>query len=56
MKEKTISEQFEEIKKEMCDKYCKWPERYLAEIECPDEAQEVMIEEKCKDCPLNKLV
>ncbi len=52
----TIAEQMTEIVETMCDKYCKYPERYLAVIENPDEAQEVMIEEVCKDCPLNKLV
>ena len=24
-KEKTISQQFEEITREMCEEYCKWP-------------------------------
>ena len=52
----TVTEQIQQTVETMCDKFCKYPERYLAVIENQDEAQEVMIEEVCKDCPLNKLV
>ena len=43
--DKTISEMFEEIKEEMCDKYCK----YI------DQLGEEEIDELCSDCPLNRL-
>ena len=52
----TVTEMIQQTVETMCDKYCKMPERYLATIKDPDEAQETMIEEVCKDCPLNKLV
>ena len=52
----TVTEQIQQTVETMCDKYCKIPGEYLEKYKDPDEAQEVMIEEKCKDCPLNKLV
>lgn len=36
--------EFEEIKEQMCDKYCRYPHL----LDCD-------IEDICKDCPLNKL-
>ena len=48
---KTISEQMEEIKQIMCDKYCKFP--YLWDEE--KEGQELCESELCENCPLNRL-
>ena len=42
----TIDQIVEEVKEEMCDKYCKYPEEY--------EGSE-MIDVICVDCPLNRL-
>jgi RNase P subunit RPR2 len=46
---KTITELLEEIKGQVCDKYCRFPEAY------PENEQERMYEEKCNNCPLNLL-
>lgn len=45
----------EKIKEEMCDHYCKMPEWYLANYKDPDEAHEVMVNECCTKCPLERL-
>lgn len=50
-KEKTISQQFEDITREMCEKYCKWPDLWDEE----KEGVELCESEHCKNCPLNKL-
>ena len=34
---------------EMCDKYCKYPESY-------DEDDDKLYEERCDNCPLNRLI
>ncbi len=52
----TITEIVQEVVEEMCDKYCRMPAKYVMEINDVDEAQETMINEVCKDCPLNKLI
>ena len=49
--QKTISEMFEDIKENMCDKYCKYPEKF----DCDDEEQLNAFEEICIRCPLNRL-
>ena len=51
----TITEQLENIKAEICDKYCKWPQLYLESIKDPDDAHEVMLEHKCAKCPTQRL-
>lgn len=48
----TITEQ---IKEEMCDHYCKMSEFYLSQYKDPDEAHEVMVNECCAKCPLERL-
>lgn len=48
---KTICDMFEDIKEEMCDKYCKFPEKF----DCDDEEQYEAFNEICANCPLNRL-
>lgn len=40
--------QADSIAEDMCDNYCKWPDR----ISDPDDLQEL----HCKDCPMSRLV
>lgn len=47
--DKTISEQFEEIKEQMCDHYCKYPAEW-DEDDGPLEDSEI-----CATCPLTRL-
>lgn len=50
-----VYENIEQIKEEMCDHYCKMPEFYLSQYKDPDEAHEVMVNECCAKCPLERL-
>lgn len=43
----------EEIKTQICDHYCKYPEQY--KVENDDINFDRMIEERCNDCVLNLL-
>ena len=47
MGDKTIPDIIEDVKSEMCDNYCKFPQEY--------KDQEQMWDKKCAECPLNKL-
>lgn len=53
--DKTVTQIMEQVKSEICDDYCKWPEEYLQIHNDPDEAQAYMLAEKCTTCPLQKL-
>lgn len=46
MENRSISEQFEDIKTEMCNEYCRFPR------EIPEEEE---LYKKCEVCPLNLL-
>lgn len=52
---KSITEQFEEIKEEMCDKYCRFTELSLETHKNPDEANEWLMHNYCENCPLTRL-
>ena len=46
---------FEKLKEDFCDNYCKWPSWFMAYFKDPDDAHEVMLADCCIDCPLNEL-
>ena len=48
----TVSEIFEEVKTEMCDKYCKYPCEYDPE---DHDGVELFDTDICKNCPLGRL-
>lgn len=50
----TISEQVEAIKAEICKDYCKHLERLELDLEA-DEAQQILEDDYCSDCPLVRL-
>ncbi len=53
-KEKTVSEIIEEVKTEICDKYCKYSDiNYTREYS--DEEYDKMMEKICANCPLDRL-
>ena len=52
---KNVVELLESVCDKICDKYCKFPEVYCSQYKDEDKAYEVMLEEKCVCCPLNKL-
>lgn len=41
--------EIEKIKADICDHYCKYPEKY------PDSEYEQMLNDRCEGCPLGKL-
>lgn len=47
-KEQTVSDIIQEVTVEICDEYCKWTGMY-------GDDEEAMLNEKCDDCPLNRL-
>lgn len=49
------TEVIQEVKEEMCDHFCKYPEWYLMNYEDSEEAHDTMVEEMCSECPLNRL-
>lgn len=51
-KTKTVSQIIEEVKNEICDKYCRYQTIYDADDE--DELTEMM-EKICVNCPLDRL-
>ena len=53
--DKTLETIKETIKEEMCNHYCKMPEFYLLQYKDPDEAHEIMVNECCAKCPLERL-
>lgn len=54
--QKSIPEMLQEIAETMCDGYCKWPNEYLSRFKDPEDANEVMLEEKCGSCPMGRLM
>lgn len=46
---RSIIEIIEEVKEDICDKYCKYPSMYT-----PDEWED-KIDELCGECPLSRL-
>lgn len=45
----------EDIKENICDNYCKYPEQYQMKNEDSEEAYEQMLRDRYEECPLNRL-
>ena len=52
MGEKTIVQQIQEIVEDVCQNYCKWPEKWDDSMEDCELCESSI----CKNCPLNRLV
>ena len=50
-----MQKEIDKVIEETCDQCCKWPEIYRSWFEDPDIAHEVMLDEKCINCPLNRI-
>ena len=50
--DKVIDTDLEDIAGKICDKYCKFPEAYGDR----EDDNQRMIEERCNNCPVNRLV
>lgn len=55
MNDKAITKQLEEIAENICDHYCKYPEKYSIK-EKGDDAYDALLNEVCVKCPLNKIM
>lgn len=49
------SEEVEKVIEDVCDNFCRFPQMYLQRYNDTDDAAYYMVEEVCKDCPLDKL-
>ena len=47
--------ELESITEEVCDRLCRYPEKYRGLYKDPDEAHEIMVNECCAKCPLERL-
>ena len=52
----TICDQLQDIMEDICTYYCKYPEQYLSQYKDPDMASDKMLNERCENCPLEKIV
>lgn len=52
----TVPDILQSVADQMCDKYCKWPEKCLEEKKDTDEAEEVLHNEHCDHCPILQLI
>lgn len=52
---KAIREQIDEIIVDICDNYCKYPDVCMAERKDTDEAEGLLYEKYCANCPINRL-
>ena len=52
--DKTITQMIEEVAEEICNNYCKWPEK-ASEEGRPDDWLTEDPESPCQNCPLNRL-
>lgn len=52
----SVVDTIKDVVNTMCSKHCKFPEQYFSQHKDVDTACKLLTEEKCKDCPLNKLL
>lgn len=54
-KEKTVPEMIQEIADKICNDYCKYPDQVRSQVKDVDDAERVLTNRHCKDCPLLSL-
>lgn len=54
-KEKTVTELLQGIADEICENYCKYPEKCAAEKSDPDEAEDLLYLNYCTNCPMSRV-
>lgn len=54
-KKVTVMNLLIEVADEICENYCKYPAVCEAERKDPDEAEELLYDKYCANCPMNKL-
>lgn len=53
--EKSIAEIIEDVKTEICDNYCKFPEMVMSMVKDIDAAEDELYRKHCDSCPLSRL-
>lgn len=53
--DKTVTQIMEQVKNDICDNYCKYPEWSKKFFKDTDKADEFLLNEICLDCPLKRL-
>lgn len=51
----TVTELLDEIVQAFCVGYCKYPDICESEKNDPEEAEELLYEKYCENCPMNKI-
>lgn len=54
-KKVTVTELLDEIVQAFCVDYCKYPDICESEKNDPDEAEQMLYEKYCENCPMNKI-
>jgi len=52
---KTVTEILDEIEKEICDNYCKYPDVCMTEKKDVNQAEDMLYDTYCVKCPFNRL-
>lgn len=53
--EKSIAEIIEDVRTEICDDYCKYPELARSMVKDIDAAEDELYRKHCDSCPLSRL-
>lgn len=51
----TVTEQLNEVRRQICDNYCKYMDMVLGTHQSPDLDMDYLQETYCATCPLNEL-
>ncbi len=51
----SLLSQIEEELERFCDQYCKYPQVY-EELYGDDDATDMLLSEKCRDCPIGRII
>ena len=54
-KKVTVTGLLAEIEQEICESYCKYPAICEAERKDPDDAEQMLYEKYCANCPLSRM-
>lgn len=52
----SVQDIFNYVCDQMCDKYCRFPEKVARERKDEDDADDYLYEHYCEECPMNLLI
>ena len=53
--EKTVTELLTWIEEQICDNYCKYQDVCMNECKDPEDAEQMLYEKYCANCPMSRL-